>query len=184
MPLPNWSYNNQSPVASGRIFTNNNPTTNGMYPPAFNYPTTNGMYPSTSPSQAYSHFTNLIRVYGGLEGAKAYPLGPNSMVALFDSDSDIFYLKSTDASGFPTIQIADFQFRDTENKETAASPNRSIANPNDERIQAMSDQILEMQISLEEIKKEISNGKQHIWKSEPENARQSQRVFESSTSDV
>ena len=155
MPLPNWPYNNQTPVASGRIFTNNNPTTNGMYPPTF-------------PSQTYSHFTNLIRVYGGLEGAKAYPLGPNSMVALFDSDSDIFYLKSTDVSGFPTIQIADFQFRDTENKESAAFPNQSTVASNDERMQAMSDQILEMQISLEEIKKEISNGKQHIWKPDSE----------------
>ena len=90
------------------------------------------------------------------------------MVALFDSDSDIFYLKSTDVSGFPTIRIADFQFRDTENKESAAFPNQSTVASNDERMQAMSDQILEMQISLEEIKKEISNGKQHIWKPDSE----------------
>jgi hypothetical protein len=44
----------------------------------------------------------------GLEGAKAYQIPPNSKVALFDSDSDVFYVKTTDAGGFPTIRSFSF----------------------------------------------------------------------------
>lgn len=45
----------------------------------------------------------LLRV-NGIESAKMYPTSPNSSIALFDENEDIFYLKSTDASNFPTIR--------------------------------------------------------------------------------
>lgn len=50
----------------------------------------------------------LIRV-AGLDGAKAYQLGANSTVALFDNNSDVFYVKSTDMAGFPTIRVFKFE---------------------------------------------------------------------------
>lgn len=37
----------------------------------------------------------------GSSGAKAYPLGPNCRAFLFDSESDCFYLKTTDQNGMP-----------------------------------------------------------------------------------
>lgn len=49
----------------------------------------------------------LIQVTG-MEGAKAYPLAPNSEVALFDSNRDVFYVKRTDAGGYPTIEAYQF----------------------------------------------------------------------------
>ena len=49
----------------------------------------------------------LIRVTG-MEGAKAYQMGPNSCVPLFDSDNDIMYIKSTDGAGFPTVRAFSF----------------------------------------------------------------------------
>ena len=49
----------------------------------------------------------LIQVTG-MEGAKAYPLAPNSVAALFDADRDVLYVKSTDAGGFPTIRAFSF----------------------------------------------------------------------------
>lgn len=49
----------------------------------------------------------LIRVTG-MEGAKAYQMGPNSCVPLFDSDNDIMYIKSTDGAGFPTVRALSF----------------------------------------------------------------------------
>lgn len=45
----------------------------------------------------------LLRV-NGIESAKMYPTSPNSSIALFDENEDVFYLKSTDASNFPTIR--------------------------------------------------------------------------------
>jgi len=50
---------------------------------------------------------NLVRVTG-IEGAKAYQLAANSSVALFDGNEDIFYVKSTDGAGFPTIRAFSF----------------------------------------------------------------------------
>ena len=51
---------------------------------------------------------NLIRVTG-IDGAKAYQMSPNSSVALFDSESDILYVKTTDGAGFPTIRTFRFE---------------------------------------------------------------------------
>lgn len=56
----------------------------------------------------YNQNQSLQRV-NGIEGAKSYQLGANSTVALFDSNSDIFYVKSTDSSGFPNIRIFKFE---------------------------------------------------------------------------
>ena len=47
--------------------------------------------------------TNFFRV-SGFEGAKAFPMGPNEQAVLFDDNRDVFYFKSTDSGGYPTIQ--------------------------------------------------------------------------------
>lgn len=49
----------------------------------------------------------LIRVTG-MDGARAYQMPPNSSVALFDGGQDIFYVKTTDGAGFPTIRAYAF----------------------------------------------------------------------------
>ena len=49
----------------------------------------------------------LIRVTG-LDGAKAYQMAANSTVALFDSNEDIMYVKTTDGAGFGTIRAFSF----------------------------------------------------------------------------
>lgn len=46
------------------------------------------------------HNTGIIWVQGEA-GAKAYPVGPGSSILLMDSESDCFYIKSTDVSGVP-----------------------------------------------------------------------------------
>lgn len=49
----------------------------------------------------------LIRVTG-MDGARAYQMPPNSAVALFDGSQDVFYVKTTDGAGFPTIRAYAF----------------------------------------------------------------------------
>lgn len=49
----------------------------------------------------------------GLDGAKAYPMPPNSEVPLFDSTDDVLYIKTTDGAGFPTIRVCDVYERGT-----------------------------------------------------------------------
>ena len=89
---------------------------------------------------------SLLRV-NGIESAKAYPTQPNSMVALFDENEDVFYIKSTDASNFPTIK----KYRFTEEVEKKPE---EIAN--------------EKFVTIEEFskfKEEVLDAQQSIWNS-------------------
>lgn len=87
----------------------------------------------------------LIRVTG-LDGAKAYQMRPNSAVALFDGAEDIFYLKSTDGAGFPTIRVFRFE-------EVTATP---AAAP-----------VYITKAEFERFKEEFLNGQQHIQSEQP-----------------
>lgn len=84
--------------------------------------------------------TQLIRV-NGIDSAKAYPTAPNSTVPLFDANEDIMYIKSTDASNFPTIRI--FRFIEEQETQTPAQQYVTIEEFN-------------------KLKEEILNGKQFI----------------------
>lgn len=55
-----------------------------------------------------------LRSVNGVEGAKQFPLVPNSRIALFDVNEDIVYIKTTDAGGYPSIRA----FRMTEINDT------------------------------------------------------------------
>lgn len=60
----------------------------------------------------------LIRVTGA-EGARAYPVAPNSVVPLFDAERDVLYVKSADAGGFATIRAFAFTpLQDTPQQKT------------------------------------------------------------------
>ena len=63
---------------------------------------------SYTPMAGIPQQTTLIQVTG-LEGAKAYPMAPNTEAALFDGNRDVFYLKRTDAGGYPTIEAYEFK---------------------------------------------------------------------------
>lgn len=60
----------------------------------------------------------MNRSYSGLNwvqgeaGAKAFPLGPSEQALLLDSESQVFYIKVTDASGMPQpLRIFDYSER-------------------------------------------------------------------------
>ena len=46
----------------------------------------------------------------GIEGARAYPLPPNSDMPLFDSKEDVLYVKTTDGAGFPTVKRVPLEY--------------------------------------------------------------------------
>lgn len=60
-----------------------------------------------SPSWLQSNTNNLIKV-NGIESVRAYTTMPNSTVVLFDANKDTFYVKTTDASNYPTIRVFNF----------------------------------------------------------------------------
>lgn len=88
---------------------------------------------------------NLIRVTG-VEGAKAYQMPPNSSAALFDEGEDIFYVKTTDGAGFPTVRA--FAFTPIEINQPAKPQGDYVT-----------------RAEFEELKGMIVNGKQSVRKS-------------------
>ena len=48
----------------------------------------------------------------GLAGAKSYLTAPNTTVQLWDSEAQVIYLKSADASGMPSMKVLDYTIRD------------------------------------------------------------------------
>ena len=64
-------------------------------------------YMPNSQNGSQGQIKSLTRV-NGLEGAKAFQVMPRETVALFDGNDDIFYIKSADDGGFPTIKAYRF----------------------------------------------------------------------------
>ena len=53
----------------------------------------------------------------GEQAAKSYLIAPNTTVLLMDSESSRFYLKSSDASGMPTLRV--FEYKETTQSDKA-----------------------------------------------------------------
>ena len=78
----------------------------------------NNGFPVTYPQTFYTPPPQPTRQNVGITwvsgeaGAKAYLLAPNTTIALWDSETQVIYLKSADASGMPTIKTLDYTVRD------------------------------------------------------------------------
>ena len=92
--------------------------------PYMNYQT--GYQPQDLPimqSQASYHapYSNGINWVSGEVGAKSYLVAPNSTVLLMDSDDAVFYLKSADIAGLPTLRT--FSYVDIESNQNKQKSN-------------------------------------------------------------
>lgn len=88
----------------------NQPIYGNPYPLQYQQPQApaRSYYTQMAPIPQQQTAPGLIQVTG-LEGAKAYPMSPNTEAALFDGNRDVFYLKRTDAGGYPTIEAYEFK---------------------------------------------------------------------------
>ena len=68
-------------------------------------------YYSQQPSIAQPQQNNGIIWVQGEAGAKSYLVAPNTTVQLWDSESQVIYLKSADASGMPSMKVIDYTIR-------------------------------------------------------------------------
>ena len=64
------------------------------------------------PSQPVSQSNSSIIWVQGEAGAKSYLVAPNTTVQLWDSENQVIYLKSADASGMPSMKILDYKIRE------------------------------------------------------------------------
>lgn len=76
----------------------------------FNFPVG---YPQIYPQQTQPA-NNMIWVQGE-SGAKSYLLAPNTTLPLWDSEKQTIYIKSTDASGMPSMKVLDYTIRENAN---------------------------------------------------------------------
>ena len=77
----------------------------------------------------------------GEAGAKSYLVAPNTTVQLWDSEDQVIYLKSADASGMPSMRILDYKER------VAEIP----------AIEARRDDIDDMQKQIDRLRNEIDD---------------------------
>lgn len=98
------------------------------YQPVYYQPTYQPQQVQQAPAQqapSQSNGGGLTWVQGEA-GAKSYLVAPNTTVMLMDSESDVFYLKSTDASGMP-MPLRIFEYKE---RKTADLDDRLIAREN------------------------------------------------------
>lgn len=144
-----WNYN---PYMPGM----NNPyMPNGYMNNAFQTQQTNPLMTQPQMPQigAQQPVNGLTRVTG-MEGAKAYQMPPNSVVALFDDATDIFYVKSTDGAGFPTIRTFEF----FEHKQDVPATQQTVNTENF----ATKQELQNLQGQLEELKGVLFNAQQSV----------------------
>lgn len=66
--------------------------------------------PVFQPTQAAQQNSGITWVQGEA-GAKSYLVAPNTTVQLWDSENQVIYLKSADASGMPSMKVLDYTIR-------------------------------------------------------------------------
>lgn len=89
-----------------------------VYQPQMQQPQMIQQQQSSGVSQPIPQQNNPMIWVQGETGAKSYLLAPNTTLPLWDSENQIVYLKSTDASGMPSMKILDYTIRDTSNNQT------------------------------------------------------------------
>ena len=100
------------------------------------------------PVQPSMNQNNGIIWVQGEAGAKSYLVAPNSTVQLWDSESQVIYLKSADSTGMPSIKILDYTIRDINNTSMGVKLN-------DTDNFATKQDILSLQEEIAEIKSKI-----------------------------
>ena len=102
------------------------------YFPAGYYPQNSFMPQAQPQGNSFQNGTssNLIWVQGEA-GAKSYMVAPNQTVPLWDSEAQVIYLKSADASGMPSIKVLDYTIRDNAPQKVEIQPQTDFATKDD-----------------------------------------------------
>lgn len=118
-------------------------------------------YSYQQPQQNYSQMqqpqSGIIWVQGEA-GAKAYPVSAGSNVLLMDSESECFYIKSTDMSGMPQ-PLRVFEYKEVINQPQTSNQYSQAALPDMSQYVKKSE-FEQLQKQFKELKEEKDNGEQ------------------------
>lgn len=88
----------------------------------------------TIPQSVQNNAYNGITWVQGEAGARGYPVAPGQTVQLWDSDAQVIYLKSADASGMPSMKVLDYEIRETASPANALKKNDYITREEFEKV--------------------------------------------------
>ena len=112
------------------LYNNGFPATYPQMYPQFQQPYQQPQIPQISQTQQQQS-SGIIWV-SGEAGARGFLVQPNTTVQLWDSDQQVIYLKSADASGMPSLKILDYTIRDQAPKNASVGvTNPASINPSD-----------------------------------------------------
>lgn len=86
------------------------------------FPTQGNAYPPAQIGTPQPNTQSALIWVQGEGAAKSYPVAPNTSVPLWDSESNVVYIKSADASGMPSIKILDYTVRDNAARTAEIQP--------------------------------------------------------------
>lgn len=128
---------------------------NNIFPVGYqqaNYSPINYTQPQFSQNnQQNQPLGGLIWVQGEA-GAKSYLVAPNTTIQLWDSENQVIYLKSADASGMPSMKILDYTIRDGEQKQNNLNNQVEYVTKND--FESLTRKIKELEKKIEEVKEQ------------------------------
>lgn len=97
--------------------------------------------------------SNSIIWVQGEAGAKSYLVAPNSTVQLWDSEAQVIYLKSADATGMPSIKTLDYTIREMPSQAQASAMEYATV----EDLNALKKQIEALRKELKSKAKEVKS---------------------------
>ena len=90
------------------------------YQPMQYYPQNQQMVQQPQMQQPQQQAVTDIKWVQGEAGAKSYMVAPNTSVTLWDSESQVIYIKSANASGLPTMTVIDYTIRSDSSQKRPA----------------------------------------------------------------
>ena len=118
----------------------------------------NQVYPSINQGYQNLQASNSIIWVQGENAAKSYPVGPNTAVALWDSEQQTIYIKSVDSNGRPSLKILDYVDRDN---EVVSTDEKTYVTQDEMNMfsEKINQQMAELQKNLNDFKSKVGNMK-------------------------
>lgn len=119
------------------------------YPPTFtpnlyNIPYQNLKAPTPSSALTWQW------IQGGEETARNWYISPNTTIALWDSEEQVIYLKSSDNTGRPTLKILDYTIREERPTDGANYATRADVDNLTKAIEDLKNELNSLTISKKE----------------------------------
>lgn len=113
----------------------------------------------TQQQPAQQPMNNGIIWVQGEAGAKSYLVAPNTTVQLWDSENQVIYLKSADASGMPSIKTLDYTIREMKQSHAPTMVTQATEYATREDLEALRTEIESMiqskRVPVKTAKKEV-----------------------------